>query len=128
MCAMAGNDAIDRPDVPSRTAVFVGRMARILSVVGILALSLFAVFASERLNDGLAYPWVNVLSGPFGFLRCDNPYGPAWKGFAVLYIAAAAYFAVFCDNIYFRCVYLLCMVWGWGAIGFCSVLLYGGPK
>ena len=126
MCAMAGSDAIDGPDVPSRTAAFVRRTARVLSVAGILALSLLAVFASKRLNDGLVCPWVNVLLGPFGFLRCGNPYGSTWKGFAVLYIAAAAYFAVFCDSIYFRCVYLVCMVLGWGTIGLCSVLLYGG--
>ena len=97
----------------------------VFSCVGMLLFVVIAVFAPENFND-LKYPWLNPLLGPLGFLRAKNYVQHGWIDFMILYAVVVVYFIPFLDNIYFRSIFLILMVWVWGAVGFCSFLVYDG--
>lgn len=97
----------------------------VFSCVGMLLFMLLTVFLQEGFNN-LKHPWINPLLGPLGFLRAENHIQCLWKDFMVLFVVVVVYFIPFCDNIYFRSIFLILMVWVWGAVGFCSFLVYDG--
>lgn len=97
----------------------------VFSCVGMLLFMLLTVISPENFND-LKYPWLNPLLGPLGFLRAENHIQCLWKDFMVLFVVVVVYFIPFCDNIYFRSLFLILMVLAWGAVGFCSFLIYDG--
>jgi hypothetical protein len=60
------------------------------------------------------------------FHKPENHIQCLWKDFMVLFVVVVVHFIPFCDNIYFRSLFLILMVLAWGAVGFCSFLIYDG--
>ncbi len=70
----------------------------------------------------LTYPWLNILLGPFSFLRCGEWFHGLWRGFLIFVLFLLGISLV--NRGLIGRVFMMMVVFSWCAMGASSILIY----